>query len=281
MVWMNGNFIKDEEAKISVWDHGLLYGDGIFEGIRIYNNKIFKLHEHVIRLFDSAIALRLDIPYTPEHISSVLEEGCRVYGQKEGYIRLVITRGVGTLGLDPDKCETPNVFMIFSTIQLYPKEYYEKGIPVVTAATRRPSSDVLDPRVKSLNYLNNIMAKIEAKQAGCMEAILLNKEGYVVECTADNIFVIRDGIIKTPDLSLGALGGITRATILEIAREEGLPFRETNLTRYDLYTADEIFMTGSGAELMPITAVDGRDIPYKKDGLTKRLHGKFVQKVNE
>jgi len=279
MVWLDGEFVEKEEAKISVWDHGLLYGDGIFEGLRIYNGKVFKLQEHIIRLWDSARAIHLTIPYSQEEMVQVLQESCRRYGEKTGYIRLVVTRGVGTLGLDPDKCPKPSVIIITGAIQLYPEELYKEGIPVVTAGTRRPSADVLDPRVKSLNYLNNIMAKIEAKQAGCLEAIMLNKEGYVVECTADNIFLIKKGILKTPALHYGALPGITRETIIEIAQEEEIPLQETGITRYDLYTADEVFMTGSGAEIMPVSSVDGRVIPGGPVSL--KLRNKFREKVNQ
>jgi branched-chain amino acid aminotransferase len=264
VVYIDGGWFGKDDAKISVYDHGLLYGDGLFEGIRIYKGKIFKLEEHIDRLFQGAGVLLLEVPLTRAETADVLAEGVRRFteqsGGKDGYIRLIVTRGKGDLGIDPAKCEKASVIAIFDTIQLYPREYYDKGIAVITASTRRLESSVFDPRVKSLNYLNNIFAKQEAKLAGCMEAVLLNREGYVTECTADNIFIVKNGVLKTPAAYLGILEGITRRTVLELARGAGTPTEEAVLTRFDLYTADECFITGSGAELMPVVSVDGRTI---------------------
>ncbi len=280
-IYIDGKFYERSEAKISVFDHGLLYGDGIFEGIRIYNGTVFKLKEHIERLFDSARAILLDIPMRPEDMERAVLETVRTNDRRDGYIRLIVTRGEGQLGLDPSQCPKPSVIIIAGDIQLYPKEYYESGIAVVTAASRRMPADSLDPRVKSLNYLNNIMAKIEAKQAGCFEAVMLNREGYVCECTADNIFVIRSGILLTPAPHYGALDGITRKSVIETAENSGIPVRENALTRYDLYCADECFMTGTGAEIMPVTKIDGRVIGDGKSGpVTKRLIEGFRKLVS-
>lgn len=264
VVHIDGKWFDKNDAKISVYDHGLLYGDGLFEGIRVYNGVIFKLEAHLDRLFQGAGVLLIGIPASRKELADMLLEGVRRFsdatGLKDGYIRLVITRGQGDLGLDPRKCPKPSIISIFDTIQLYPRELYEKGIPVITAATRRVESSVFDPRIKSLNYLNNIIAKQEAIQAGCMEAVLLNAEGYVTECTADNFFIVAGGVLKTPAPHLGILEGITRRTVLELANEAGFPAAEAVLTRFDLYTADECFITGSGAELMPVISVDGRTV---------------------
>jgi branched-chain amino acid aminotransferase len=259
-VYLNGQFVAREAAVVSVYDHGLLYGDGIFEGIRIYSGKIFRLGEHIRRFFDSAKAILLELPIASEALEEALREGVKRYGKSEGYIRLVATRGPGDLGLDPDKCTAPTLFFIIDTISLYPEKFYLEGIPVVTASSRRLPADGLDPRVKTLNYLNNIMAKVEAKQAGCIEAVMLNHRGEVAECTADNIFMVRDRVLSTPASHCGILQGITRQTVLELAGEEGIAARETVLTRFDLYTADECFMTGSGAEIVPVVRIDGRTI---------------------
>jgi branched-chain amino acid aminotransferase len=279
-IYIDGEWYPREEAKISVYDHGLLYGDGLFEGIRIYNGKIFKLKEHVERLFDGARVLKLDLRRSPEEIEEILQEALRRSGRREGYIRLLATRGKGPLGIDPTTCPESSLIIITEDIQLYPQELYESGIPVVTAATRRLSARVFDPRIKSLNYLNNIMAKMEARDAGCLEAVMLNEEGYVCECTADNIFIVKKGELLTPAPWLGMLEGITRNSIIQLAAEAAIPCRETTLTRFDLYTADECFMTGSGAELMPISAVDGRPIGDGKPGpLTGRLKKAFAALV--
>ncbi|MBU1567599.1 MAG: branched-chain-amino-acid transaminase [Proteobacteria bacterium] len=271
-VYLNGQFVAREAAVVSVYDHGLLYGDGIFEGIRLYSGKIFRLDEHIRRFFDSAKAILLELPVSPKTLAEALHEGVTRYGKDEGYIRLVATRGPGDLGLDPDKCSAPTLFFIIDTISLYPEKFYREGIPVVTASSRRLPADGLDPRVKTLNYLNNIMAKVEAKQAGCIEAVMLNQRGEVAECTADNIFIVRDGVLSTPAPHCGILQGITRQTVLELAAEERIPARESILTRFDLYTADECFMTGSGAEIVPVTRIDGRIIGSGNPGeITGRL----------
>lgn len=279
-VYLNGQFVAREAAVVSVYDHGLLYGDGIFEGIRIYSGKIFRLADHIRRFFDSARAILLELPLTPEGLAESLQEGVKRYGKDEGYIRLVATRGPGDLGLDPDKCTAPTLFFIVDTISLYPEKFYREGIPVVTSSSRRLPPDGLDPRVKTLNYMNNIMAKVEAKQAGCIEAVMLNHRGEVAECTADNIFMVRDGMLSTPAPHCGILQGITRQTVLELAKEEGIAARETVLTRFDLYTADECFMTGSGAEIVPVTRIDGRTIGAGVPGaVTERLRGAFRRLV--
>lgn len=268
--FIDGVWRGKEEAKVSVYDHGLLYGDGIFEGMRIYNGKIFKLKEHLNRLFDGAKALLLSIPYSRDELSGILHTGTSKLitemDRVDGYIRLLVTRGVGDLGLDPRKCAKPSVIAIFDSIELYPPEFYEKGIPIVTAASRRLETTIFDPRIKSLNYLNNILAKQEAILAGCLEAVMLNHDGYVTECTGDNIFLVRDGILKTPCSHLGILEGITRNTIIELASSIGVPVQEAFLTRFDLYTADECFLSGSGAEIIPVISVDGRRIGAGRPG---------------
>ena len=275
-IYIDGKFHDRREARISVFDHGLLYGDGVFEGIRIYNGKVFKLKEHIYRLYNSAKAILLNIPLQQADMEQAVLETVRMNAKLDGYIRLIVTRGEGALGLDPAQCDRPSVIIIVGDIQLYPREYYEKGIAVITAATRRMPADSLDPRIKSLNYLNNIMAKVEAKQAGCLEAVMLNHEGYVSECTADNIFIVSRGTLLTPAAHYGALDGITRAAVIEISESCGIPVSETALTRYDLYTADECFMTGSGAEIMPVTKIDGRLVGYGTPGsVTKRFIDNF------
>lgn len=278
--YLNGRFVAREEAVVSVYDHGLLYGDGIFEGIRIYAGKIFRLAEHIRRFYDSAKSILLELPLAPDALEEALQEGVKRYGKDEGYIRLVATRGPGDLGLDPAKCAAPTLFFIVDTISLYPEKFYREGIPVVTASSRRLPADGLDPRVKTLNYLNNIMAKVEAKQAGCIEAVMLNHRGEVAECTADNIFMVRDGILATPAPHCGILQGITRQTVLELAAAEGIVARETVLTRFDLYTADECFMTGSGAEIVPVVRIDGRTIGSGLPGeVTEKLRLAFKRLV--
>jgi branched-chain amino acid aminotransferase len=280
VIYIDGGWYGQNDGKISVYDHGLLYGDGLFEGIRIYSGKIFKLEAHLNRLFQGAGVLLINLPITRDDLQAMLEEGTRRFCEEtrisDGYIRLIITRGVGDLGLDPRKCPTASVIAIFDTIELYPKKLYERGIPIITAATRRLESPVFDPRIKTLNYLNNIFAKQEAIQAGCMEAVLLNAGGYVTECTADNIFIVAKGVLKTPAPHVGILEGITRATVMELAAAAGSAVEEAVLTRFDLYTAEECFITGSGAELMPVTSVDGRTIGTGKPGpVTGRLTSAF------
>ncbi len=280
-VYIDGKYYERGEAMISVFDHGLLYGDGVFEGIRIYKGKVFKLKEHIERLYQSAKTILLDIPISRAEMENATIEAVHENAKEDGYIRLVVTRGEGPLGLDPAQCAKPKIIIIVGDIQLYAQEYYEKGIAVVTAASRRMPADSLDPRVKSLNYLNNVMAKIEAKQAGCLEAVLLNHEGYVTECTADNIFIVKDGTLLTPAAHYGALDGITRMTVMNLAPSCGIASRETALTRYDLYTADECFMTGTGAEIMPVTKIDGRVVGNGNPGpATKRLIEGFKKHIS-
>jgi branched-chain amino acid aminotransferase len=271
-IYIDGEYYDRSEAKISVFDHGLLYGDGVFEGIRVYHGKVFRLREHIARLYASAKALALDIPLDEGSMASVVADAVRENKTHNGYIRLIVTRGQGSLGLDPGSCERPTVIVIVGDIQLYPREYYQKGIRLVTASTRRIPSECLDPRIKSLNYLNNIMAKTEAKRAGALEAVMLNTQGYVAECTADNIFIVKNGGLLTPDPSHGALDGITRAAVRQLAEESGINSAETGLTQYDLYTADECFITGTGAEVMPVIGIDDRVIGEGKPGpVTLRL----------
>jgi branched-chain amino acid aminotransferase len=275
-IFIDGKYYEKEEACVSVYDHGLLYGDGVFEGIRIYGGRVFKLDEHITRLFASAKAILLDIPMPPERMRETVLEVVRLNKKNDGYIRVVVTRGRGDLGLDPAKCAKPTVIIIVDDIALYPAQMYERGIAVVTASSRRLAVDGLDPRIKSLNYLNNILAKIEAKQAGCLEAVLLNPQGYVSECTADNIFIIKEGVLYTPATIEGALDGITRETVLELAAGLSIACRVCVLSRYDLYTADECFLTGSGAELMPVVSVDGRRIGRGTPGeFTLKLLAEF------
>jgi branched-chain amino acid aminotransferase len=273
---INGEIVSNDRAVISVLDHGFLYGDGVFEGMRIYGGKIFKLEEHLNRLYESAKVLMMKIPWTKKEMRSALAVTLSTSGLIDGYIRLIISRGVGSLGIDPSRCSEAQIVIIIGEIQLYPEEYYQKGIAIITAATRRPSPDILEARVKSLNYLNNILGKIEAKNAGVLEAIMLNKEGYVVECTADNIFLVKSGILKTPDPRYGALDGITRRTVLDLSEALGLPTEEGLFTRFDLYTADECFLTGSGAEIVPVITIDGRSIGNGKPGsITQELRSQF------
>jgi len=266
-VWIDGEYFEKKDAKISVFDHGLLYGDGLFEGIRIYAGKAFKLKEHLERLYGGARAILLDIPYPPGQLCAQIEDAIRVNDKEEGYIRLVVTRGMGDLGISPYLCKRASVIVIVDDISLYPAENYSSGIPIVTAASRRIGVDAFDVRVKSLNYLNNVLAKIEARQAGCMEAVLLNSAGYVAECTGDNIFIVKKGILLSPAPTDAILDGITRRTVFELAAGLGIEARAATLTRFDLYTADECFMTGTGAEIMPVTKVDGRPIGDGKPGI--------------
>jgi branched-chain amino acid aminotransferase len=277
IIYIDGKFYPEEEAKISVFDHGLLYGDGVFEGIRAYEGRIFKLEEHLARLEDSAKAILLKLPLSRKEIEKAVLETCQKNKMKSGYLRLVVTRGKGYLGLSPDRCKKPTIIIIASDLELYPEKYYREGLKVVTGATWRQSPAALDPGIKSLNYLNNILAKIEGQLAGAQEVILLNPQGLVSECSGDNIFFIRHGALITPKLSSGALNGITRATVLEIAREAGWEAREDDVRRYDLFTCEEMFLTGTGAEIVPVVEVDGRLVGDGKPGkktadLMKRYH---------
>lgn len=274
-VYIDGKFYDEQSAKISVFDHGLLYGDGVFEGIRIYNGRVFRLKEHIDRLFYSAKAILLTLPMSHADIMRATVETCRENGLRDGYIRLVVTRGIGTLGLNPNRCKNPTVIIIAGKIQLYPAELYAKGMDIVTVATTRNLHNAVNPAIKSLNYLNNILAKIEANNAGVEEAIMLNSDGYVAECTGDNLFIVKGKTLQTPPLSAGALYGITRGVCMDLARESGLTVSEPNLTRYDLFNADECFLTGTGAEVIPVVKIDGRVIgtgtpgPVTKDLMTR------------
>jgi branched-chain amino acid aminotransferase len=271
-VYINGKYRDEADATISVFDHGLLYGDGIFEGIRAYNGRVFKLKEHIDRLFFSAKAILLNVPMSHAEMMAAVVQTCRQNDIHDGYIRLVVTRGVGTLGLNPNRCKDPCVIIIAGKIQLYPPELYQKGMEIITVPTVRNLHSALNPAIKSLNYLNNILAKIEANNSGCEEAIMLNAEGFVAECTGDNVFIVKENQVLTPPLTAGALYGITRRVVLDLAVELGLKVAETNLTRYDLFNADECFLTGTGAELVPVVRLDGRVIGDGKPGpITRRL----------
>jgi branched-chain amino acid aminotransferase len=278
MIYIDGQYYTKENAKISVYDHGLLYGDGIFEGIRIYNQRIFKLNEHVKRLYESARAISLNIGMEPAEMADILCRMVAESGKQNGYIRLVVTRGDGPLGIDPEKCKKARIIIIVDDIQLYPMEFYEKGIAIVTSSYRRIPVDCFDPRIKSLNYLNNILAKQEARQKGCLESVMLNSSGFVAECTADNIFIIKDGILKTPASFHGALEGVTRGVVLEIGNQLGLKPQEGTLTRFDLYNADECFLTGTGAEIIPVVGVDKVTIGDGRPGVeTNRIIARFKE----
>jgi branched-chain amino acid aminotransferase len=266
LIYVDGKLVPREDAKVSVFDHGLLYGDGVFEGIRVYDGNVFRLREHLDRLYESAKTIWLDIPMTFEELERATVETVAANGMRDAYIRLVVTRGVGDLGIDPATCKRPTLFIICSTISLYPRKYYEEGIPLITASTRRIPMECLDPRIKSLNYLNNILAKIEAKRAGVPEAIMLNHYGRVAECTADNIFIKKNGELLTPRLTEGALPGVTRGAVLELAHHAGLATSEVALGLYDLYNAHECFLTGTGAEIVPVTSIDGRQIGNGRPG---------------
>ncbi len=277
-IFIDGQLHEEAQARISVFDHGLLYGDGVFEGIRFYNKRIFRCEEHIRRLYDSARSILLTIPYTPAELTQHLRDTCRANEINDGYVRLVVTRGVGPMGLSPYKCTKASVIIIACTISLYPESAYENGLIMATCATRRPSHDTLSPQVKSLNYLNNVMAKVEAIQAGAEEGIMLNDRGLVAECTGDNVFVIRDGAIKTPPISSGALDGITRKVIFDIAHELSIPITEAEISRHDIFTADECFLTGTAAEALPAVQLDQRPIGTGKPGpLTAKVIARFRQ----
>jgi branched-chain amino acid aminotransferase len=265
-VYINGTLYPKEEAKVSVFDHGLLYGDGVFEGIRCYNGNIFKLEEHIDRLYDSAEAISLQIQLSRDQLKDAIVSTLKANNLKDSYIRLVVTRGVGKLGLDPFNCETPQLVIITDTIQLYPKELYEKGLDAIIVQTIRNHSKALNPTIKSMNYLNNILAKIECLRAGAAEGIMLNTDGYVAECTGDNIFIVKDNEIFTPPVSAGILIGITRNVVIELAKEASITVKEEQLTEDDLYNADECFLTGTAAEIIPVANIDGRKIATGKPG---------------
>ncbi|MFA7467503.1 MAG: branched-chain-amino-acid transaminase [Desulfotomaculaceae bacterium] len=266
LIYLDGKYVPEEEAVVSVFDHGLLYGDGIFEGIRAYHNRVFKLSEHLERLYESARTIILEIPISEAEMQEVVLETLRRNNLRDAYIRLVVTRGKGDLGLDPRKCKIATVFCIAASIQLYPEELYERGLEMVTVATRRNIPEACNPRVKSLNYLNNIYAKIEANLAGVPEAIMLNQEGYVAEATGDNIFLVKKGKLITPPVYVGLLEGVTRNAVMDLARARGIEVQEKVFTRHDMYNADEFFLTGTAAELIPCVKVDGRPIGTGQPG---------------
>jgi branched-chain amino acid aminotransferase len=265
-IYIDGNFHDQAEAKISVFDHGLLYGDGVFEGIRFYNDRVFRLDEHIDRLWDSALAIALDIPMSKSELVAATLETIRQNDLHDGYIRLIVTRGVGSLGLSPDSCRRPSIIIISATIALYPEELYQKGLTMVTCSTRRTPPGALSPRVKSLNYLSNILGKLEAQNAGAGEGLMLNEQGYVSECTGDNIFIVKKGAISTPHLNSGILAGVTRAVVFELAEKLGIRAIEKELIRYDIYTADECFLTGTAAEVIPAVQLDRRLIGNGQPG---------------
>jgi branched-chain amino acid aminotransferase len=275
-IFMDGKYCSERDAKVSVFDHGLLYGDGVFEGIRAYHGRVFKLKEHIDRLFYSAKAILLNIPMSHAALMKATVETCRKNKIRDGYIRLVVTRGVGTLGLNPRSCKRPSVIIIAGKIHIYPPEFYKRGMEIITVPTVRNLHSAVNPAIKSLNYLNNILAKIEANNSGYEAAIMLNSEGFVAECTVENIFIVKNGELFTPPLSAGALYGITRQTVIELAQEAGLKVSEPNLTRYDLFNADECFLAGTGAEIMPVVKIDGRVIGTGKPGaLTRKLVAEY------
>lgn len=276
-IYIAGKLYDKQDAKISVYDHGLLYGDGVFEGLRSYGGKVFRLEEHLKRLYDSARAIALTIPMSIDQLSEAVNNTLRANKLQDGYIRLVVTRGAGSLGLDPNRTSDPQVIIIADKITLYPEDYYRNGLSIVTASTVRNHPAALSPRIKSLNYLNNILAKIEGLQAGCIEALMLNHKGEVAECTGDNIFLVRQGVVLTPPIDAGILEGVTRDAVIELARESGREVREISLTRHDVYIADECFLTGTAAEVIPVVKVDDRPIgngtvgPITRD-LMQRFH---------
>lgn len=281
-IYIDGAYHEREQAKISVFDHGLLYGDGVFEGIRVYEGCVFRLGQHIDRLYESAKAIALEVPIPREQMTEVVVETIRRNERRDGYVRLIVTRGAGDLGLDPANCKRGSVICIADTVKLYPEELYRNGIKVVTASTRQIGGAVFDARIKSLNYLKNVLAKIEARRAGTLEAVMLNEQGFVAECTADNIFIAKRGALLTPPLWDGALEGITRDAILEIAQRLGIPAREERLTRFDLFNADECFLTGTGAELIPVVDIDDRRIGDGKPGETSlRILEAFRKLITE
>ncbi len=277
-IWINGTLLDKEDAKISVYDHGLLYGDGVFEGLRSYGGKVFRIEAHLRRLWESAKAIWLDIPGSPASLGAAINETLRANKIEDGYIRVVVTRGAGTLGLDPNRTSDPQVIIITDAISLYPKEFYENGLEIVTVSVIRNHPAALSPRIKSLNYLNNILAKIEGLKAGCVEALMLNHKGEVAECTGDNLFLVRRGELLTPPIEAGILEGVTREAVMELAREQGIAVRELPLTKHDVYIADECFLTGTAAEVIPVVKVDNRTIGTGTPGaVTRDLRERFFK----
>jgi branched-chain amino acid aminotransferase len=277
-VFIDGQLIDKEHAKVSVYDHGLLYGDGVFEGIRVYGGNVFLHDEHIDRLFESALAIRLTIPLSKAEVIKAVEQTVEANKIKDGYVRLVVTRGAGSLGLDIRKTSHPQLIVIADTITLYPEEFYRDGLAIITASTLRNHPGALSPRIKSLNYLNNILAKIEATDAGCQEAIMLNHKGEVAECTGDNIFIIKKGVLKTPSTEAGILEGITRNAVIGLARKASVPVQECPLLRHDIFTADECFLTGTAAEVIAVVKVDNRTIGNGEPGMmTRDLERRFKE----
>jgi branched-chain amino acid aminotransferase len=275
-IYIDGNFYPESEAKISVFDHGLLYGDGIFEGIRFYSGRVFRLEEHIDRLWDSAKGISLEIPVSASELTAATLETIRQNDLRDGYIRLLVTRGIGSLGLSPDSCRRPSVIIIAATIALYPAALYEKGVTMVTCSTRRIAPAALSPRIKSLNYLNNVLAKIEAQHAGAAEGVMLNEQGYVAECTGDNLFIFKRGRLHTPPINAGILEGVTRRVAFELAQKNGFITEERDLTRYDIFTAEECFLTGTAAEIIPAVELDRRPIGNGQPGpVTLKLIEEF------
>ncbi len=275
-IWINGTLYAKQDAKISVYDHGLLYGDGVFEGLRSYSGKVFRLEQHLDRLWNSAKAILLEIPMTRAEMSQAIADTLKANGLEDGYIRLIVTRGAGTLGLDPNRTSNPQVIVITDFIAVYPEELYSAGLEIITSSSQRNHPAALSPRIKSLNYLNNILAKIEATQAGCLEALMLNHKGEVAECTADNIFLVKNGVLLTPPTDAGILEGITRDAVIDLARKSGYEVREIALTRHDVYIADEVFLTGTAVEVIAVVKVDSRKIGNGMPGpISKELKDKF------
>ena len=277
-IFLNDRLVPQEQAMVSVFDHGLLYGDGVFEGIRVYNNRVFLLAEHVERLYESALAIRLVIPMTPTQMAAAVEQTVAANNITNGYVRLVITRGAGSLGLDIRRTSHPQVIVIADTIKLYSEELYQQGLKIITASTLRNHPGALSPRIKSLNYLNNILAKIEGTDVGCEEALMLNHKGDIAECTGDNIFIVKRGVLKTPSPDAGILEGITRNCVIQLAKQAGIPVQEVTLQRHDVYTADECFLTGTAAEVIAVVGIDGRQIGAGVPGpVTQDLRQRFQQ----
>ncbi len=281
-IWLDGKLVNQDEAKVSVFDHATLYGDGCFEGIRFYSGKVFRLEEHIVRLFNSMRYLNITLPWSFEEVCKATEETVAANGMEDGYIRLVVTRGAGDLGLNPANCPKPSMFIIVQNIALYPKEMYEKGLSMITSSFRRPNADVLCQQVKSLNYLNGISAKMEAVRMGAGEALMLNQRGNVAECTGDNIFIVSNGVVATPPLTESALGGITRHAVMDICAELGIPCVERVMNRFDILCADECFLTGTAAEVIAATSLDGTTIGTGHAGpVTKRILARFQEMVRE